>query len=359
MEGLRLREFKAVSSFLQGLYAFRDRSGLRTYILSALPRVVPADSISYNEANPQARRNDYVSAPAVPAEYEPAFLRHMGDHPLISRHRATGDGRAARISDFLPQRRFHRLALYNEFFRPLRLEYQAAVTLPARPPLVVGIALGRRLRDFSDREARLLNLLRPHLVEAYRNADVIARMREEQMVTRWALDGLPHGLVALTREGRVRLVNAGAVGLLAAYCGGPPRRGDRLPDALERWVKLQAAEAGEPAPGPARAPLVIGRAGHNLVVRLVGGADERLLLLEEQTSVLSPHAFLPLGLTRREADVMTWVVQGKTNAEIATILGMSAYTVIKHLQHVFAKLGVGTRTAAAAHVLKAVKILPA
>jgi DNA-binding CsgD family transcriptional regulator len=70
--------------------------------------------------------------------------------------------------------------------------------------------------------------------------------------------------------------------------------------------------------------------------------------------VLSPHLLLPLGLTRREADVMTWVVHGKTNAEIATILGTSPYTVIKHLQHVFAKLGVKTRTAAAARVRAAV-----
>lgn len=53
---------------------------------------------------------------------------------------------------------------------------------------------------------------------------------------------------------------------------------------------------------------------------------------------------------------MTWIVQGKTNAEIAPLLGMSPYTVIKHLQHIFDKLGVGTRTAAAAYVLKAVPI---
>jgi DNA-binding CsgD family transcriptional regulator len=53
---------------------------------------------------------------------------------------------------------------------------------------------------------------------------------------------------------------------------------------------------------------------------------------------------------------MTWIVQGKTNAEIATILGISLYTVIKHLQHIFDKLGVRTRTAVAAYVLKAVTI---
>ncbi len=58
-----------------------------------------------------------------------------------------------------------------------------------------------------------------------------------------------------------------------------------------------------------------------------------------------------LGVTRREAEVLVWVAKGSTNIEIAEILGISPRTVAKHLQHVFTKLGVETRTAAAARVL--------
>ncbi|MBM3824211.1 MAG: response regulator transcription factor [Verrucomicrobia bacterium] len=54
-----------------------------------------------------------------------------------------------------------------------------------------------------------------------------------------------------------------------------------------------------------------------------------------------------LGLTPREADVMLWVAQGKSNAEVAVILGMSDKTVKIHLSHIYVKLGVETRTAAA------------
>lgn len=53
-------------------------------------------------------------------------------------------------------------------------------------------------------------------------------------------------------------------------------------------------------------------------------------------------------LTRREAEVMSWVARGKTNRDIADILGMSPRTVNKHLEHIFEKLGVETRTAAVA-----------
>lgn len=354
MEGPRLKELRTAMAFLQGLYAVPDLHGFQTHILSALPRLFPAETISYNEVNLRARRNEVRRWPALPPEYEPVFLRHMGDHPLIAHHNKTRDGQAWRISDFLSPRQFHRVALYNEYFRPLRIEYQMALTLPAPLPLVVGMALGRSGRDFSQGEMRLLNMLRPHLVQAYRSAESVTRMREELAVLRHTLDELSYGVVVLSREGRPRLTNAQAVRMLTTYCGGSSLRGARLPEELERWVRQQAGVT--PSLGSPRSPLVMERGGRHLLVRLVGGADERLMLLEEQTTALDPRSLLSLGLTRREADVMTWIVQGKTNAEIAAILGMRPYTVIKHLQHIFDKLGVRTRTAAAAYVLKAVRL---
>ena len=55
-------------------------------------------------------------------------------------------------------------------------------------------------------------------------------------------------------------------------------------------------------------------------------------------------------LTPREMDVLAWIARGKTNRDIAEILGMSPRTVNKHLEHIFVKLGVETRAAAAALV---------
>ncbi|MFS2117470.1 helix-turn-helix domain-containing protein, partial [Herbaspirillum frisingense] len=52
-------------------------------------------------------------------------------------------------------------------------------------------------------------------------------------------------------------------------------------------------------------------------------------------------------LTPRESDVLLWLGKGKTNRDIADILGMSPRTVNKHLEHIFVKLGVETRSAAA------------
>lgn len=57
---------------------------------------------------------------------------------------------------------------------------------------------------------------------------------------------------------------------------------------------------------------------------------------------------LPNPLTQREMDVLEWVARGKTNRDVAEILGMSPRTVNKHLEHIYEKLGVETRTAAVA-----------
>ena len=53
-------------------------------------------------------------------------------------------------------------------------------------------------------------------------------------------------------------------------------------------------------------------------------------------------------LTPRETEVLSWLAKGKTNRDIGDILGMSPRTVNKHLEHIFEKLGVETRSAAAA-----------
>ena len=79
-------------------------------------------------------------------------------------------------------------------------------------------------------------------------------------------------------------------------------------------------------------------------------ADESglaVLLLEEEAPDPSLGLLGALGLTERESEVLYWVAQGKTSPEIAIILGAALKTVKKHLQHVYEKLGVETRTAAA------------
>ena len=83
----------------------------------------------------------------------------------------------------------------------------------------------------------------------------------------------------------------------------------------------------------------------------------RLRLTDASSSPLSIAGDWPgreEGLTAREAEVLYWIAQGKSNPDIATILGANVRTVHKHVEHIFQKLGLETRNAA---MLAALEVL--
>ena len=91
---------------------------------------------------------------------------------------------------------------------------------------------------------------------------------------------------------------------------------------------------------------------------LVEAIEARLRRAEQQMNrefkpdFSSPKPLLALGLTPRAAEALLWLAQGKTNSDIATILGITESTVKKHVQEMFDKLGVETRSAAAVRALE-------
>jgi DNA-binding CsgD family transcriptional regulator len=98
---------------------------------------------------------------------------------------------------------------------------------------------------------------------------------------------------------------------------------------------------------------LVEREGKRLVIRFVPDyLGTPRLLLEEQQTTYSVQALEKLALTKREAEVVFWVARGKSNMDIGAILSISPRTVQKHLQHIYEKLGVENRTAAANRVLE-------
>lgn len=78
---------------------------------------------------------------------------------------------------------------------------------------------------------------------------------------------------------------------------------------------------------------------------------DRVQAAERPTVVFDEARLARLGLKRREGEVMQWVAAGKTDKDVAALMGLSPRTVHKHLQNVYAKLGVETRTAAVMRTL--------
>jgi DNA-binding NarL/FixJ family response regulator len=92
---------------------------------------------------------------------------------------------------------------------------------------------------------------------------------------------------------------------------------------------------------------------------LVSAIETRLRRSEQQVKrefkpdFSSAEPLQKLGLTPRAAEALLWLAQGKTNSDIATILGVTESTVKKHVQEMFEKLGVETRGAATVRALEA------
>jgi DNA-binding CsgD family transcriptional regulator len=273
------------------------------------------------------------------------------EHPVYAHYRRTSDRSAHAISDFGSRVQWRRSALYNEMYRPRTIEEQMTFMLRTRPPTAIGVQLNRGRRGFAEHERLALDLFRPHLIEVYRTLDATARTRQALAEARSALDLLDCGAVVIDGHGHIGLANKRAWRAFATYFCDRPRRADALPDTIERWLRVEQHRAPRDVAHP-NMPLVIERGGRQLIVRLLKDHAQSLLLLDERQEIIDPALLASLALTPRETEVLVWIARGKTDAEIGIILESRPKTVGKHLERIYRKIGVETRTAAAARAFE-------
>lgn len=159
---------------------------------------------------------------------------------------------------------------------------------------------------------------------------------------RAALDVSGRYLLAVNRQGKIMWATPQAQKLLSDSLGSDGELA--LPVQLQQWLELAQAKSGSKT-----TMTFTDRPELQLYYMGKAGANEFLLRLAKDSSAGLPAEFsTELGLTTREGEVLSWLSKGKTNRDIAQILGLSPRTVDKHLEQIYAKLGVENRTAAAA-----------
>ncbi len=185
--------------------------------------------------------------------------------------------------------------------------------------------------------AEVLARVRTHL----RVASLQRSLQEEVAMRREAeeqlRDSLDRALVVATWQGQIRFATHRAQTLLMAL-GGSESRGE-LPAFLV--AMLRRGGGVHRAPGDVEVR----------VLRVAGEAEPGVLELSAPDRA-TPAALLALGLTPREAEVLFWVSEGKTNAEVGVILNSARRTVEKHVEHILEKLGVENRSAAIREALR-------
>jgi DNA-binding CsgD family transcriptional regulator len=162
-----------------------------------------------------------------------------------------------------------------------------------------------------------------------------------------ALDVSGRFLFAVSRQGKIMWATPQAQKLLADSLTAGPGDELELPPPMLQWLE-QAQKAGTTS----KAQTIASFPDNPLLqLQYMGksGPNEILLRLAKDSTPDLPATFSSeLGLTTREGEVLSWLSKGKTNRDIAQILGLSPRTVDKHLEQIYAKLGVENRTAAAA-----------
>jgi DNA-binding CsgD family transcriptional regulator len=210
----------------------------------------------------------------------------------------------------------------------------------------IDVRVSRSSQSFSAEEREMLETLRPHLAQAYKSSNQNSFSSE-------AIGVADVGFLVTERNGNIRYATAKARKLMRQYFH--PKSESMLPDHIQTWLN-----EGERPEGVSPLHDLRIDCGHvTVIVRMMSQTDAQQyrLSLRETIRALDAEPLQKLGLTRREAEVLFWASQGKSNGEIAIILAAKARTIAKHLERVFTKLMVENRTAAAHAALATVNSL--
>jgi DNA-binding response OmpR family regulator/DNA-binding CsgD family transcriptional regulator len=191
-------------------------------------------------------------------------------------------------------------------------------------------------------------------------SEIIARMKvhlanaRQTQGAQVALDAAGRFLLAANLDGRVLWSTPQATRLMAQIAPAQPGEGFVLPEAVRQW--LEACQTSDAAQRDgidlsrlADAPRTLKLA----YVGQIGGREFLLRVIEEAPARDEEILRRALSITQREAQVLVWIARGKANRDIAQILGLSPRTVNKHLEQIYAKIGVENRASATALAVRA------
>lgn len=355
MTTLDANDLRRLTEAVRELYAVDDLDGFPQRVMHVASAVASSDLTSYTEVDPlrgEARGTlDSAEANGVLAERLPYFERHMHQHPLVRHFSSVGHDGVAKISDFLSRREWKRLELYREFYRYFGVLHQMIAEVTTPGSVITAIACNRKRRDFDERDRLALNLLRPHLAQAFENAGRVAELRLEVVRRDAALEALDQAIVRVDGDGRALGASDSAERLLRGLGSPPGVRALTLPDEVRAWVREVADTLRQTGDRLATPRWLTLRAGAREVrLRLLPDPrpDQFVLVACSAEDAARSETLEALGLTPKQAEVLSLVARGLTNREAAQRMGASARTVQNHLAAVFDRLGVRTRSAAAA-----------
>lgn len=232
------RNLRALTDSIQVLYQSSELESFPEHVFAAVTPLVPCDYFSYNEFDRDGALKLVHCEPGLPAAAT-EFLVAIGpefsrEHPAVSYVARTRSPEPFKITDFTAQRQWRQTRLYNEFFHPLRCEYQMAFASPVAHGQVA-LAFNCTGRDYSEEDRQMLELLRPHLMQARANAQMFTRVTG-------TLQAASGAFISAAADGRIGYATAEAMRCLERYCG--VHETAVLPLRLQHWLLKPARRNG-------------------------------------------------------------------------------------------------------------------
>lgn len=349
MERLDHKDLHSLIKALDTLHSDEDTTRLPERVIKILSDLIPSDTAGVDIFD-LSGKYDYLSWRNVKFDFTPERLEYIEkyhhENPLYVETIINRRPDVLLLSDFVSAKEFRRTSIYKYIYSLLKADHQMTVALPISEDFTMACLLTRTGHDFTERDRVMLQFLAPHLVNAISKNFVFERLNS-------LLESEVGGMIVISRSGMSHVVNKPGRELLKRYFSDWGKNEGRLPRAISAWVDSQVARSDTRNmprnPEMFEAESESGR----LLVRLIYNetTGERTLLLDEK-KILSPKLLESLLLTKREAEILYWLAQGKSDSEIAILCAISTRTVSKHLEHIYSKLGVENRHAAILRALE-------
>jgi DNA-binding CsgD family transcriptional regulator len=336
-----------ILSAVEELNSNVDLRTLPERALTAASKVIAADSVAFTGIS---YSGEYAgigwenSDAIAPADVE-IFTQYMHEQPLFDAYVVKRRTETLKITDLISPEEFKRTNIYNEFYRRVGVTNQLVAPMQISKDFLITCSINTITEDFSERDRLILTLIAPHFANAIRNSFAYERLSS-------ALDSENCGVVAVSEKAKPIFISELARRLFKKYFSAERHETDTLPETLRNWIKqidltIKKNEFDIPP-----MPLRITNQSGELSVRFAYNTTtrERTLILEEK-KFISPKMIKHFHLTRREAEILFWIMQGKTDDVIATLCGISLRTVQKHVEHIYTKMGVENRTSAMLKIL--------
>jgi DNA-binding CsgD family transcriptional regulator len=351
MESLKSSDLRKAIAFLNEYCVATETDDYTQRVLEGLHHLIDSDQWALGEFSP----SDGAVSAVVTVEPKDFWLPSMESFVLLGGVQAHlnwygSRDTAMRLSDVMTRRELHQHKLYPDFYKLIGAEDALFTLFDAGCAMFLGSTLGTTV---SNENKELFDLLVRPVAHNLKNVRALARLEQSRELITDALETAYPSVVVADLKGKIQAEARTARELLLTYFKAEAF-GDSLPKRLMQFAATQRARLTQLGKeGSSSQELRLERDSHHLIVAVAIQSSGYIFSLHEESTSPRIDYLQRLGLSKREAEVLDYVAMGKTNPEIAIILDISRLTVGKHMERILLRLGVETRTAAAAAAIEA------